>query len=90
MTKEPTDVLADLADQIADEFEEYRQPGEFKEISLVIENSDERRPTLIVHIDREDADSLADRIDEFLRERGGRTERERYSDTDIRVLATVK
>ena len=90
MAEEPTDVLADLADQVADEFEEYRQPGEFKEISLVIENSDERRPTLIVHIDREDADSLADRIDEFLRERGARTERERYSDTDIRVLATVK
>lgn len=90
MTEEPTDVLADLADQVADEFEEYRQPGEFKEVSLVIENSDERRPTLLVHIDSEDADSLADRIDEFLRERGARTERERYSDTDIRVLATVK
>ena len=90
MTEEPTDVLADLADQVADEFEEYRQPGEFKEISLVIENSDERRPTLLVHIDSEDADSLADRIDEFLRERGARTERERYSDTDVRVLATVK
>jgi len=90
MTEEPTDVLADLADQVADEFEEYRQPGEFKEVSLVIENSDERRPTLLVHIDSEDADSLADRIDEFLRERGARTERERYSDTDVRVLATVK
>lgn len=89
MTEEPIDVLDDLADQVADEFEAYRHPDEFKDVSLVIENSDEEHPTLIVHVDRKDADSLADRIDEFLRERGARTERERHSDTDVRVLATV-
>jgi len=83
MTKEPIEVLDDLADQVADEFEAYRQPDEFKDVSLVIENSDEEHPTLIVHVDREDAESLADRIDEFLREHGARTERERHSATDV-------
>lgn len=89
MAKEPIEVLTDLADQVADEFEAHRPPDEFKDVSLVIENSDVEHPTLIVHVDREDADSLADRIDEFLREHGARTERERHSETDIRVLATV-
>ncbi|WP_136718542.1 hypothetical protein [Halorientalis salina] len=89
MTKEPIEVLDDLADQVVDEFEAYRQPDEFKDVSLVIENSDEEHPTLIVHVDREDAESLADRIDEFLREHGARTEREQHSETDVRVLATV-
>ena len=55
----------------------------------MIENSGEERPTLIVRVDREDAESLADRIAEFLRKCGARTERERHSDTDVRVLATV-
>ena len=54
------EVLDDLADQVADEFEAYRQPDEFKDVSLVIEISDKERPTLIVHVDREDAESLAD------------------------------
>jgi hypothetical protein len=89
MTKEPIEVLDDLADQVADEFKAYRQPDEFKDVSLVIENSDEEHPTLIVHVDREDAESLADRIDDFLREHGARTERERHSAKDVRVLATV-
>ena len=31
----------------------------------MIENSDKERPTLIVYVDREDAEALADRIDEF-------------------------
>ena len=89
MTTNPTDDLNDLADQVADEFEAYRQPDEFKDISLVIENDEEKHPTLIIHIDREDADALADRIAEFLRKRGARTERERHSETDIRVLASL-
>ncbi|AKH98646.1 hypothetical protein [Halanaeroarchaeum sulfurireducens] len=72
MTKEPIDVLDDLADRVADEFEADRQPDEFKDVSIVIENRGVEHPTLIVHVDREDADSLADRIDEFLRERGAR------------------
>jgi len=57
MTKEPIEVLDDLADQVADEFEAYRPPDEFKDVSLVIENSDTEHPTLIVHVDREDAES---------------------------------
>ena len=89
MTKEPIEVLDGLADQVAGEFEAYRSPDEFKDVSLEIENSDAEHPTLIVHVDREDAESLANRIDEFLRERSARTERERHSDTDVRVLVTV-
>lgn len=89
MTDNRIEILNDLADQVADEFEAYRQPDEFKDISLVIENSDEEYPTLIVHVDKDNADVLADRIEEFLRECGARTEQERYSDTDVRVLATV-
>ena len=89
MTEEPIDLLDDLADQVADEFEAYRQPNEFKDVSLIIENNHAENPTLIVHVDRKDADSLTDRIDKFLRERGARTERERHSDTDVSVLATV-
>ena len=89
MTENPTDALSDLADQIDDEFEAYRQPNEFKDISFVIDNDEKEHPTLIVHIDGDDAASLADRIDEFLQERGAQTEREQYSESDIRVLATL-
>ena len=45
--------------------------------------------TLHDNVDREDAESLADRIDEFLREHDARTKRERHSATDVHVLATV-
>jgi len=89
MTSDPVDILDDLADQVAEEFEAYRQPDEFKDVSLVIDNNDPDRPTLIVHVEREDADTLADEIEDFLQERGARTQRERHSDTDVRVLATV-
>ena len=34
MTKEPIEVLDGLADQVADEFEAYRSPDEFKNVSL--------------------------------------------------------
>ena len=89
MTANPIDTLSDLADQIDEKFEAYRQPNEFKDISLVIDNDERKHPTLIVHIDGDDAASLADRIDEFLQERGAQTEREQYSESDIRVLATL-
>ncbi|GAA0212793.1 MULTISPECIES: hypothetical protein [Halobacteriales] len=89
MISDPVDILDDLADQVAEEFEAYRQPDESKDVSLVLKNNDEERSTLIVHLGREIAESLADRIDEFLREHGARTERERHSATDVRVLATV-
>ena len=89
MTADPTDVLDDLADQVAEEFEAYRPPDEFKDVSLVIDNNDPDRPTLIVHVEKEDPDTLADEIEAFLKERGARTQRERHSDTDVRVLATV-
>jgi hypothetical protein len=75
--------------KVAEEFEAHRQPDQFKAVSLVIDNNNPDRPTLIVHVDREDADTLADEIDAFLQERGARTQRERHSDTDVRVLATV-
>ena len=89
MTANPIDTLSDLADQIDEKFEAYRQPNEFKDISFVIDNDEKKHPTLIVHIDGEDATSLADRIDKFIQERGAQTEREQYSETDIRVLATL-
>jgi hypothetical protein len=40
MTESPSDDLTDLADQVADEFAAYRQPNEFREISLVTDNRD--------------------------------------------------
>jgi len=89
MTESSADSLTDLADLLAEEFATYRQPNEFKEISLVIDNEDTAHPTLIVHVDRDDAASLADRIEDFLQKRGARTERERHADTDVRILATL-
>ena len=89
MTSDPVDILDDLADQVAEEFKAYRQPDGFKDVSLVIDNDDPERPTLIVHVEKEDADALADEIEQFLQKQGARTQRERYSDTDVRVLATV-
>ena len=35
------------------------------------------------------ADTLADDVEAFLQERGTRTQRERYSETDVRVLTIV-
>jgi len=89
MTSDPVDVLDDLAGQAAEEFEAYRQPDEFKDVSLVIDNNNPDRPTLIVHVNRENTDTLADDIEAFLQEQGARTQRERHSETDVRVLATV-
>jgi hypothetical protein len=82
--------LSDLAESVAEEFEAYRDPSDFNELSLVIDNSDRDRSTLIVHIDRKQAADLADRVEAFLRDHGARTERERHADTDIRVLATIE
>jgi hypothetical protein len=82
--------LNDLAESVAEEFEAYRDPDGFNELSLVIDNSDRDRSTLIVHIDREQPVELADRVEAFLRDHGARTERERHADTDIRILATIK
>jgi len=89
MTESSANSLTDLADLLAEEFATYRQPNEFKEISLVIDNEDTAHPTLIVHVDRDDAASLADRIEDFLQKHGARTERERHADTDVRILATL-
>jgi len=89
MTDNPVDDLTELADQLDEEVAEYRQPNEFNDISLIIDNEDNANPTLIVHVDREDAASLADRIEDFLQEHGARTERERHSERDVRVLATL-
>lgn len=90
MSDDPTDILDDLADQVAEEFDAYRQLDEFKQVSLVIDNSTPERPTLIVHIDRAEATALADEVAAFLREQGARTEREVHSSKDVRVLATVE
>jgi hypothetical protein len=87
----PSDrTLNDLADSVAEEFETYRDPDGFNELSLVIDNSNRERPTLIVHVDWEQPAELADRVEAFLRDHGARTERERHAETDIRVLATIE
>lgn len=82
------DDLTDLADQVTEEFEEYRGPEGFKTVSVLIDNSEEDRQTLIVHIDGEDAPSVAEEVEAFLDNQGAHTQRERHSDTDIRVLTT--
>ena len=88
MNSSPSDrTLTDLA--VADEFEAYRHSTGFNELSLVIDNSDPERSTLIVHIDREQAADLAGRVETFLREHGAQTQREHHTSTDIRVLATL-
>ena len=90
MTRSPPDrSFNDLADLVAEQFSDYRHSEGFNELSLVIDNSDRERPTLIVHIDRQQPADLAKRVETFLRDHGARTERERHSDTDIRVLATL-
>ena len=91
MNSSPSDrTLSDLADAVADEFEAYRHSNGFSELSIIIDNSDRERPTLIVHIDREQAAELADRVETFLRDHGAHAQRERHDDTDIRVLATLE
>ena len=86
----PDRSLADLADLVAEHFSDYRQPEDFNELSLVIDNSDPERSTLIVHIDHEQPADLAERVETFLHDNGARTQRERHSETDIRVLATLE
>jgi len=89
MTSDSVDSLEKLASRVDEEFASYRRSNEFKTISLVIDSSRSEHPTLIIHIDGEEASSLADRIEEFLAENGAHSQREHHSDTDIRVLATV-
>ena len=91
MTHSPPDrSLTDLADLVAEQFSDYRHSEEFNELSLVIDNSDREHPTLIVHIDCQQPIDLAQRVEAFLRDHGARTEHERHSETDIRVLATIE
>ena len=91
MNHSPSDrTLNDLADAVADEFEAYRHLNGFNELSLVSDNSDRERSTLVVHVDREQAVELADRVEAFLRDHGAHTQRERHADTDIRVLASLE
>ena len=90
MAPDSVDSIDDLAAKVDDEFASHRQSDEFKTISLVIDSSSSERPTLIVHVDGEQASSLADRVEEFLSENSAHTQREYHSETDIRVLATVE
>lgn len=89
MTRTRVEKLEALADVTADRFQSYRDPEEFKEISIVINNSDPEHPTLIVHVENEEAEELAKEVEEFLESQGAWTERETYPD-EIRVLATVE
>ena len=71
-------------------FEDHRHSESFNELSIVIDTSNRDQATLIVHIDREEPSSLADRVESFLHDHDARTERERHGDAEIRVLATVE
>lgn len=86
----PLDRLDELADEIAEEFAAHRSPTEFKEVSLVIDTENRDHPTLIIHVDHDDAASLADDIEAFLDDRDVNTERETHRPDDVRVLATVE
>jgi hypothetical protein len=86
----PDRSLPDLANLVAEQFSDHRHSDDFNDLSLVIDNSDRERSTLIVHIDRQQPADLAQRVEAFLRDHGARTERERHDDTDIRVLATLE
>jgi len=90
MTTDGIDSLDDLAAKVDDEFAPHRGSDEFKTISLVIDTSSSERPTLIVHVDGKEAESLADEIEAFLTEHDVFSQREYHSETDIRVLATVE
>ena len=90
MTTDRVDSLDDLAAKVDEEFASYRRSTEFKTISLVIDSSSSERPTLIVHVEGEEASSLADCVEEFLTEHSAHTQREYHSETDIRVLAIVE
>ena len=89
MTTDGVDSLNDLAAKVDEEFISHRQSGEFKTVSLVIDTSRSDQPTLIVHVDDEEAESLADEVEAFLAEFDAQTEREYHSETDVRVLATL-
>ncbi len=89
MATDGVDSLDDLAAKVDDEFASYRESDEFKTISLVIDTSNSEHPTLIVHVDGKEAESLADEVEAFLTEYDAYTQREYHSETDIRVLATL-
>lgn len=80
--------LNELAEELEAEFSEYSKPEEFSDLIPVVETSDVEHPTLIVHLEMDNAKSVADDVEAFLRKRGARTERETYPE-EIRVLATV-
>lgn len=58
MTTDGVDSLDDLAAKVDDEFASHRETDEFKTISLVIDTSSSERPTLIIHVDGKEAESL--------------------------------
>ena len=89
MTTNGVDSLDDLAAKVDDEFASHRGSDEFKTVSLVIDTSSSEHPTLIVHVDGEEAKTLADEIEAFLTEYDAYTQREYHSETDIRLLATI-
>jgi len=71
MNDDSKDKLEDLANKVAEEFKAHRQPDEFKKISLMVSGRGSGHQTLIVHVDGEGADSLADRVEEFLHQTRG-------------------
>ena len=89
MTTDGVDSLDNLAAKVDDEFASHRGSDEFKTISLVIDTSSSERPTLIVHVDGKEAESIADEIEAFLTVHDAFTQREYHSETDVRVLATI-
>lgn len=90
MSDDRIDRLEAHAAAVAAEFDEHRLPDGFSEVNPVVHTADRERPTLIVHVDHEDAATLADEVEAFLVDRGATTQREQYAPDDVRVLATVE
>jgi hypothetical protein len=89
MTEDPVATLAELAEELETEFEEYRPLNDFRDVTVMVDNSDSEHPTLIVQIDHQNADEIATQVESFLNDRGVRTEVEHYEEAMIRVLGAV-
>lgn len=87
MTDTPENLDA-LADRVVEAFDARRQPDEFKQLTVVVDDDGDRE-TLIVTVQRADAAALADEVETFLRDQGAHTEREPQGEDDVSVLATL-
>jgi hypothetical protein len=84
-----TSKLNEIAEELEKEFQKYRPPDSFRDLTIRIDTSDFDRPTLIVQIDHESAAEIANEVESFLESRNLRTEREPHDADMVRVLGAV-